>query len=113
MRYLFLQIVCRLSNCVCNSKLASDVLDSCKQVKYRGWFFNILAVLLVCFVQSISVQIESVLQLAILLTLITLSNKSFKNLAYVSKVQFFLRISYPNVLTFISVFLPYICIPLL
>ena len=62
-RYLFLQIMCRLSNCVYKSKLASDTLDSCKKVNYRDYFFKILAVLLVCFVQSIIVQIESVLHL--------------------------------------------------
>ena len=75
-RCLFLQIVYRLSDRVYNSKL--DMLDSCKQVKYRGFFSKILAVLLVSFVQSIIVQIESVLQLGILLTFITLSNKSLK-----------------------------------
>ena len=49
-------------------------------------FFKIVAVLLVCFVQSITVQIESVLQSRILLILITLANKSFENLTSVGKV---------------------------
>ena len=95
-----------------NSKLASDMLDACKQVKYRGFYSKILAVLLECFAQSITeIETESVLQLGSLLTFITLSNKSFKNLAYVGKVQFSLRASYSNFLTFISVFLPYMCLP--
>ena len=49
---------------------------------------KILAVLSVCFVHSIAVQIDSVLQLGNLLTFITLSNKSFKSLTYVGKLSF-------------------------
>ena len=46
-----------------NSKL--DMLDSCTNKSNIELFSKILAVLFVCFVQSITVQIKSLLQLAI------------------------------------------------
>ena len=37
MRYLFLQIICRLYNYVYKSQLASDMLNSCEQFRYRDY----------------------------------------------------------------------------
>ena len=59
---MFLQIMCRLPNCVYKSKLASICWTAVSNSNIEI-IFKILEVLLVCFGQSITVQIESEIHL--------------------------------------------------
>ena len=99
--------MCRLANCMYRSKLASDMLDSCKQYKYRDYFSKYWQLYWYVLFNAILYRLSQYYTEGISLTFITLSNKSFKNLTCVGKVQLSLRVFYSNSLIFIFLF-PYI-----
>ena len=90
---------------------ASDMSDSCTQFKYPDYFSKYWQLYWYALFKALLYRLILYYTWGILLTFITLSNKSFKNLTCAGKVQFSSRVSYSNVLIFISVFLPYMCIP--
>ena len=85
MRYLFLQIMCSLSNCVNKSQLASDMLHSCKQFKYRDYFSKYWQFYWYVWFKALLYRLSQYYTWRILFSFITLTNKSFKTC--VGKVQ--------------------------
>ena len=72
------------------------MLDGCKQFRYRDYFFQNIGSFIGIFVKSIRPAV---------LYRLSLSNKSFKNLTGVGKVQCCHESILSQRLTFISVFL--------